>query len=310
MRVISLLPSATDIVASLGGLDQLVGVTHECDWPSVVASRARVTISAIDSSRSSGAIDAQVRQLSEAGQPLYAMKEGLIRDLRPDVILTQALCDVCAIHEGDVRALAAGLNPNPRVVTLSAETLDGVFDDVTRVGEAIDLAAEASELTSGLRAQLRDVHGTLKNAAAPRPRVAIVEWTDPLFTGGHWLPDMIHRAGGIDVIGKSAERSRVMTPEELHSADPEVIVFAPCGFGLERAAAEGTRVLQDPAWEWAAEKSVWAMDANAFASRPGPRLIEGVEILARMFNAALFSTLDSSHAVRLHSPDPAHVAIH
>jgi iron complex transport system substrate-binding protein len=310
VRVVSLLPSATEIVAALGGFEHLVGVTHECDWPSVVASRARVTTSVIDSSRSSAEIDGQVRQLSGGGEALYSMKERLISDLRPDVILTQALCDVCAIHEGDVRTLAASLGSKPRVVTLSAETLEGVFEDIARVGDAIDLAAEANELASGLRAQLRDVHLTLKNAAAPRPRVAVVEWTEPLFTGGHWIPDMIHRAGGIDPIGKPGERSRVMTLDDLRSADPEVIVFAPCGFGLERATAEATRTLQDPAWQWAAERSVWAIDANSFMSRPGPRLVEGVEILARMFNAALFSTLESSHAVRLHPPEPAHVALH
>jgi iron complex transport system substrate-binding protein len=234
----------------------------------------------------------------------------LIRDLRPDVILTQALCDVCAIHEEDVRALAASFEPHPQVVTLSAETLEGVFEDIARVGNAIDLAAEADELASGLRAQLRSVHRVLKEAAAPRPRVVVVEWTEPLFTGGHWIPDMIHRAGGVDPIGKSGERSRVTTVDELRRADPEIILFAPCGFGLERAASEAARVLREPSWQWAAPRSVWAIDANSYLSRPGPRLVEGVEILARMCNAALFSELDSSHAVRVHPTEPAHVTIH
>jgi iron complex transport system substrate-binding protein len=304
------LPSATDIVAMLGGVDHLVGVTHECDWPSVVSSRARVTASAIDSSRSAGEIDAHVRRMSGAGESLYSLDERVIGDLRPDLILTQALCDVCAIHESDVRKLAASLPSAPLVVALSAASLEGVFDDIRRVGDAIDLAAEATELMSGLRAQLRQIHLTLKQAAAPRPRIAVVEWTDPLFTGGHWIPDMIHRAGGIDAIARSGDRSRVATMEELQNANPDIVVFAPCGCGLARAAEETAQVLQDPTWDWITAKHVWAIDANSFVSRPGPRLVEGVEIFARMFNPSLFSKLDSSHAVRLHPPEPVHVAIH
>jgi iron complex transport system substrate-binding protein len=309
VRVVSLLPSATEIVAALGGLEHLVGVTHECDWPIVVRSRARVTRSAVDSSRPAIEIDAQVRRLHSAGTALYSMNEQLIGDLHPDVILTQALCDVCAVHEGDVRALAGSLSPAPLVIALSADTLEGVFDDIRRVGDALNLGDEARELSSGLRAQLRGVHLTLKTASAPRPRVAVIEWTDPLFTGGHWIPDMIHRAGGIHVIARPGDRSRILTLDELQNATPDVVVFAPCGYDITRAANEATLLLQDPTWDWITTKQVWAMDANAYASRPGPRLVEGVEILARMFNPSLFSAMDSSHAVRLLPPEPAHVAI-
>jgi iron complex transport system substrate-binding protein len=308
MRVVSLLPSATEIVAALGGLEQLVGVTHECDWPVVVRSRARVTKSSVDSSRTAAEIDAQVRGLSNEGRALYEMNDRLIRELNPEVILTQALCDVCAVREGDVRALAASLSPSPLVIALSADTLEGVFGDIKRVGDALDLADEADELMSGLRAQLRDIHLTLKNASAPRPRVAVVEWTDPLFTGGHWIPDMIHRAGGTDVIARPGDRSRVLTAEELHNANPDIVVFAPCGYDTARAATETNALLQDPSWQWIFTKQVWAIDANSFASRPGPRLVEGVEIFARIFNPSLFSALDGSHAARLLPPDSAHVA--
>lgn len=299
MRIVSLLPSATEIVGALGGLEHLVGVTHECDWPPVVASRARVTSCAVDSTRSPREIDTQVRELANAGTPLYALKERMIRDLHPDLILTQALCEVCAVNEGDVHKLAGSLLPVPTVLTLSATTLDGVLDDVRRVGAAMGLADEAEELVDGLHAQLLGVHTTLKAARAPRPRIAVVEWGDPIFTGGHWVPDMIHRAGGVDVVGKPGEHSRTITVAALRGAQPEILVIAPCGYGLARATTEARRLLASAEWEWARSLNVWALDANAFASRPGPRLVEGVEILARIFNPALFSPLDSSHAVRV-----------
>jgi iron complex transport system substrate-binding protein len=297
VRVVSLLPSATEIVASLGGIEHLVGVTHECDWPPVVSSRARVTSCSVDSHAAPAEIDAQVRALSHSGTPLYTLKERLIRDLRPNLILTQALCEVCAVHEGDVRALARDLPTAPEVITLSATTLDGVLEDVRRVGVAMSLESEAEELLDGLRAQMHDVHTTLRNSKAPRPRVAVVEWGDPIFTGGHWVPDMIHRAGGIDVIGKSGEHSRTIASSGLGGQRPEILVVAPCGYNLPRAVAEAKRLLALPGWEWARSLQVWAIDANSYASRPGPRLVEGIEILARIFNPQLFSPLDPSHAV-------------
>jgi iron complex transport system substrate-binding protein len=299
MRVVSLLPSATEIVGALGAIEHLVGVTHECDWPPVVASRARVTTSAVDSTKTPREIDAQVRELSHAGTSLYALKERCIRDLHPDLILTQALCDVCAVHEGDVRALAATLVPPPNVLTLSATTLDGVLDDVRRVAAALDVADESEELLDGLHARLRTVHETLKRAHAPRPRVAVVEWGEPVFTGGHWIPDMIRRAGGVDVVGKPGEHSRTIDVDALRDADPEIVIVAPCGYNLTRATAEARRLLALPEWQWAKSRSVWAIDANAFASRPGPRLVEGVEIFARIFNPGLFSALDPAHGNRL-----------
>ncbi len=300
MRVVSLLPSATEIVGALGAFEHLVGVTHECDWPPVVGSRARVTTCAIDSTASPAAIDAQVRALSHAGTPLYGLKERMIRGLHPDVILTQSLCEVCAVHEGDVRALATSLTPAPVVVTLGATSLGEVFDDIARVAAALGLADESEELLDGLRARLRRVHETLKAAQAPRPRAAVVEWGDPIFTGGHWIPEMIHKAGGIDVIGTAGEHSRTITLAELRAARPEILVVAPCGYSLPRAIDEARRLLALDGWEWAREIPVWAIDANSYASRPGPRLVEGTEILARIFNPSLFTPLDPSHAVRVH----------
>lgn len=299
MRVVSLLPSATEIVGALGAVEHLVGVTHECDWPPVVSSRARVTTSAVDSSRAAKDVDAQVRDVASGGTALFALRERVIRDLHPDLILTQGLCEVCAVHEGDVRALAASLRPAPGIVTLSASTLEGVLDDIRRVGDAIDRADEAEELLDGLHARLGVVHATLKTASAPRPRVAVVEWGDPLFTGGHWMPEMIRRAGGIDVIAEPGEHSRTTTAGELRDARPDVVIVAPCGYDLARASAEARGLMALPEWSWASSCAVWAVNANAIASRPGPRLVEGVEAFARIFNPALFSPLDPAHATRI-----------
>lgn len=296
LRVVSLLPSGTEIVGALGAIEELVGVTHECDWPSVVSSRARVTMSAVDSSRSPREIDTQVRELAASGTPLYTLRERVIRDLHPDVILTQALCEVCAVHENDVRALARTLPGRPRVITLSATTLDAVLDDVRAVADALDRLDEAEELLDGLRARLRGVHDTLKAARAPRPRVAVIEWGDPVFTGGHWIPDMIHRAGGVDAIGTPGAHSRTIDVSALRDARPDVLIVAPCGYGLGRASAEAERLLALDAWAWARALPVWAIDANAFASRPGPRLIEGVELFARVMHPALFSPIDPTRA--------------
>jgi iron complex transport system substrate-binding protein len=303
MRVVSLLPSATEMVAALGAMESLVGVTHECDYPPLVASRLRVTSTAVDVRGAAGAVDAQVRELTGAGTPLFTLLEERIRDLRPNLILTQALCEVCAVMEGDVRALASRLSPAPRVETLSATTLDGVFDDIRRVAAALGLPDEAEEWVLGARARMRRVHETLKAAKAPRPRVAVIEWGEPLYVAGHWMPEMIKRAGGIDALAKPGEHSVTVTLEQLRAADPEVIVIAPCGYDLPRAVQEGERLLALPDWQWARTRRIFALDANAFASRPGPRLVDGVEILAALFNPTLFPSVDHhAQALGRHLP--------
>ena len=281
MRVVSLLPAATEIVAALGALENLVGVTHECDFPGVVRSRARVTRSLVDAAADPARIDADVRRLAEAGEPLYALDEGTIAALRPDLILTQSVCDVCAVREDDVRALAGRLSPAPRVA------------------DALGLPDERDELLLGLRSRMRAVHGILKEHEAPRPRVAVIEWTDPLYAAGHWVPEMVRRAGGQDVVGVAGTRSSTLTRQALRASDPEVLVVAPCGYDVRRAAAEARALLGQEEWSWARDRRVWAMDSNALLSRPGPRLVDGIEVLARIFNPELFSELDEGHAVKI-----------
>ncbi len=302
MRVVTLLPSATEIVAALGALESLVGITHECDHPAQVASRLRVTSSHVDGAGAPGIVDTQVRTLVEAGTSLYTLDEPAIRSLRPDLIFTQALCDVCAVMETDVRALATRLAPEPRVVSLSATTLDGVFDDIASVARAMSLDDEGEELLAGLRARLLTVHTTLKAARAPRPRVVMIEWTDPIFIGGHWVPEMIRRAGGTDVLAANGDHSKVVAPEAVAEAQPDIVLVAPCGYDVERAGEEARRLLADGAVELPSHCSVWALDGNALTSRPGPRLVDGIEVMARIFNPSLFTPVDARYATCVNQP--------
>ena len=302
MRIISLLPSATEIVASLGGVGNLVGVTHACDYPQVIESRARVTSTAVDATATPAEIDAQVRSIMHQGFPLYTLDETMIRKLHPDLIFTQSLCDVCAVVETDVIALAQRLDPQPTVVSLSATSIEGVFADIARAAAAMGLSDEGDELLAGLRARVRVVHDTLKAAKAPRPRVAVIEWGDPIFAGGHWVPEMVHKAGGFDVLAKAGEHSQVVTLDSIIAADPDIVLVAPCGYALPEAVAEAERLLARPEWSFLHTRPVWALDANGLASRPGPRLVDGIEVMARIFNADLFSPLDHSHAVPVMRP--------
>ncbi|HVZ49956.1 MAG TPA: ABC transporter substrate-binding protein [Gemmatimonadaceae bacterium] len=296
MRVISLLPGVTDTIVALGGSPLLVGVSHSCDH-AAVARVPRVTAAAIDPAAPPGEIDAAVREMTAAGRPLHALNESAIDRLQPDLIFTQALCDVCAVSEAEVARVASGLRSHPRVVSLSGGTIDGLLDDVMTVGRATGLADEAEELVLGLRRRMRRVHDALKAARAPRPRVALLEWTDPLFASGHWVPEQVRRAGGTDVLAEPGAHSRAIPVRVLLEANPAVVLVAPCGFGVRRAAEDARRLLSAyPALERA---QVWALDANVLTSRPGPRVVDGIEIMAQILAPALFSPVPEALARRI-----------
>ncbi|GJG87906.1 cobalamin-binding protein [Gemmatimonadetes bacterium T265] len=303
MRVVSLLPAATEICAALGALDLVAGVTHECDFPPEAARLPRVTASAVPVHAPPGEVDAAVRDAAAAGAPVFTLDEGAIAALRPDVLLTQALCDVCAVSQDDVCAIAARLGdasgPAPAVVTLGGTTLAGVCDDVRRVAEALGRTAAGEALVDAFRARLAAVHEVLKAARAPRPRVAVVEWTDPVFLAGHWGPEMVRRAGGVDVLGTAGAHSTTVAHETLAAAEPELVVVAPCGYDLARACAEAAALAGDPRWAWLRGRAVWAVDANAYVSRPGPRLVDGVELFARIFHPRLFGAPEAERAARV-----------
>lgn len=280
MRIVSLLPAATEIVAALGARDQLVGISHECDFPLEVVHLPRVTASALDRHAASADIDAAVRALSVSGRPVFILDAADVVRLAPTVILTQSLCDVCAVSEGEVRDIAHLVSPAPTIVPLCGTTLKGVWDDIATVGVAIDRVDEATDLLSSIVRRMRTVHDTLAAAHAPRPRVAVIEWLEPIFAAGHWTPELVKRAGGIDVLATPGAHSVTVTMRQLRDAAPDLLLFAPCGFGVKRAAREATALLAQREWSWARELGAWAIDGNALTSRPGPRLATAVELIA------------------------------
>ncbi len=298
MRVISLLPAATDMVAAAGGASLLVGVTHECDIPPGAPPLSRVTATAVWDD-APGAVDEQVRTLSQEGAPLFTLDAERIRALACDLVITQALCEVCAVRETDVRALAATLSPPPAIVTLAGTTLDEMLADLERVAAAIGSRAEGVSTTAALRLRIRGVHDRLKAAAAPRPAVAVVEWCDPVYVAGHWVPDMVRRAGGRDVAAEGGQHSIVTTAGAIAAADPEVILVAPCGYDVGRASAAATTLLAQDDWHWARNRVVWALDANHLTSRPGPRLADGIETIAAILHPALFPAPSPDFARRI-----------
>jgi iron complex transport system substrate-binding protein len=280
MNIVSLLPSGTEIVAALGRSDQLVGVSHECDYPPRVSRLPRVTSTAIDHTADAATVDASVRTHVTDRHPLYTVNWDLVETLAPDIIVTQALCEVCAVSETECRLNAARLTPRPRIATLSASTLDGVMGDIQGVANTFGDHLSGETLTTALRDRMGAVHEMLAAARAPRPRVAVIEWTDPLFIAGHWVPQMVHRAGGRDVVGVPGAHSTVVSRNAIIAAQPDIVLVAPCGYDVHRAA----RVAREMSWGVA----TWAIDSNSLLSRPGPRLIDGVETLAAIFHPALF----------------------
>ena len=298
-RVVSLLPAATEIVAALGALDQLVGVSHECDHPAGVACLPRVTSSAVDRDAASSAIDAEVRALASTGAPVFTLDSALVAALEPDVLLTQSVCDVCALPASEVDRAVAALAVAPAIVSLGGTTLDGVWDDLRRVGDAIGRRERADALVASLAARMRRVHETLKAARAPRPRVAVIEWLDPLFVAGHWSPELVRRAGGIDVLAQPGAHSVQIDVAAARAAEPDVLLFAPCGFDVQRAARETAALLETDPWRWARDRSAWALDGNSLTSRPGPRLVDAIEVMAAILAPDLFDAPPSEYARRI-----------
>ena len=293
----SALPAATEIVLALGAEDSLVGISHQCRLCEEAAALPMVTRGNVDETLPAVRIHEHVAGFVESGRSLFALHADVIESLHPDVILTQALCDVCAVSEQDVRALASRLSPSPRVVTLNATTLDGVLDDIAAVGEALGLHGECDRLLASLRARMRRVHNTLAASHAPRPRVAVIEWTDPPFAAGHWVPEMVRRAGGADILAVPGQHSREVTWDMVADAAPAVVVLAPCGYDVERAASEGRALLGTHGWFQ--RRTVWALDAAGLVSQPGPRLVDGIETLAAIFNPGLFPPPRTARAIPL-----------
>jgi iron complex transport system substrate-binding protein len=280
VRIVSLLPAATEIVAALGALGRLVGVSHECDFPPQVRSLPRVTRSRIDPSLPSGAIDRAVAEARQNGVPTVDVDVELVAQLRPDVLIGQSLCEVCAIGEADLARVVTALIPIPWVVTLHAHTLTGVLEDIAKVGEVLELRDEAEELLAGLRYRLRRI-GAHHAAPLRKPRVLVLEWVDPPYVAGHWVPELVALAGGTDVAGAPGEPSRRRSWAELTALEPDLVVVALCGFDVARARVELDAVGEDTARALLG-RPVEFVDGSAYTSRPGPRLIDAAEILSRL----------------------------
>ena len=298
MRVAALLPAATDIVIALGAGDQLVAVTHACTLPSALSGVPRVTRSRVVGT-AAREVDAQVSELSSAGAPMFDLDEAALAAARPDVILTQAVCDVCAVREEDARAVASRLRPEPVVATLGARTVDGVLEDCMTVARTLDIPDEGEELVAGLRSRMNVIHRSLKAARADRPGVLVLEWTNPPFSAGHWVPDMVRRAGGTELFGQSGQLSRRLELKELMGRHPSVLVVAPCGYGLADTVRETEALISSEPGAWMRSKRVWALDANRLTSSPGPTVVRGIEVLARIFHPALFGAPSPKDALQL-----------
>ena len=276
-RVVSLLPAATEIVWALGAGDRLVGVSHECDYPEAVRGLPRVTRTSLQPAGSSAEIDAAVAQAARNGVPPITVDRSLLRQLRPSVVIGQAVCDVCAVGMSDLAGAVSGITPRPATVTLHAHTLSGVFDDIRRVGAALDLVSEADELITGLQSRL----DRLSQPEKTRPRVLVLEWLDPPYVAGHWVPELVAAAGGEDVAARPGTKSVPRPWQELRALAPDLVVVAPCGFDVPRAQRELAAVT-DPDAVALLTRRIRFVDGNAYTSRPGPRLVDAAEQLASL----------------------------
>ena len=282
MRIASLVPSSTEMLYALGLGDQVVAVTHECDHPTAAAAKPHLTRSVIPEGLDAAGIDRAVRERTQAGRPLYELDERALAELEPDLVVTQAVCEVCAVSFEDVLAAAARLPSPARVLSLDPTTLGEVLADLPRLAEAAGVPSAGARLADEAARRIDAVTSAVEGA--PRPRVVALEWLDPVFVGGHWVPQMIELAGGEDVLGLPGEKSRTATWEEVTAGAPDIVVSMPCGYGAEQAAAETEGAMDDLRQLGAA---IVAVDASSFFSRPGPRLVEGIELLGHVLHPDL-----------------------
>lgn len=302
MRIVSLLPSTTEIAFALGLGEAVVAVTHECDYPPEARGRPVITGSALDHAEaSSEEIDAAVRSQLRDDLSIYHLDHDMLRELAPDLILTQALCEVCAVSFGDVERAVAASGGAPQVLSLEPTSLDGILGSILAVGNATGARARAEELVAELRARVEAV-GARAASAPYRPRVACLEWFDPLYGPGHWLPELVELAGGRPGLGTAGEVSRRVSWGDVIAFAPEVIVLTPCGFDLSRAVAEAEAILPRRTG-WSALPAVrngrvYAVDGNAYFSRPGPRIVDSLELLARLIHPELFPGWGPPEAAR------------
>jgi iron complex transport system substrate-binding protein len=308
MRICSLLPSATEVIALLGLSDALVGISHECDYPPSIKS-VPVMVEPVIAPHglASADIDRQVGQLVAAGQRLYRLKDHLLRQSQPDLILSQDLCHVCAVTPDQLHEALCAMPRQPTVLTLNPNTVDDVIDDVVRIGDAAGRPAEGHRLAKQLRDRLVAIRTRVQDISN-RPRVVCIEWLSPLYVAGHWVPEMVQLAGGQDVLAQPGSPSRVVTWDEVQAAAPDVLIVMPCGFSVAQTQTELFRMRQQPG-QWSLSSNlaqrIFLVDASSYFSRPGPRLIDGIELLAAILHPSDHEHIHESMACRL-GPLPIH----
>jgi len=284
VRIVSLVPHATELLFALGLGDQVVGVTHECDHPTEALDRRHVTRDVLPPGLSPAEIDAAVRERTEHGEAIYELDEDALADLEPDLIVTQALCPVCAVSYDDVRAIAERLPNQPRVIALDPKTFGETLGDIKTIAQATGAQAAALLLVASTSKRIAAVQDALAGPIE-RPRVACLEWLDPVYVAGHWTPQLVEFAGGEDVLGFPGENSQQCTWDAVTAASPDVVVVMPCGYDAEIAHREAEMHRDELAAIGAGE--IVAVDAAAYFSRPGPRIIDGLELLAHILHPEL-----------------------
>lgn len=282
MRIVSLLPSATEILFAIGAGDDVVGVTHECDYPSEALRLPKLTSSALPAAGRSAEIDRHVRANLHAGSSLYHLDAELLERLAPDLIVTQELCEVCAVSYAVVDRAAKRLRGDPRIVSLEPSSLDDVLANIAFLGEITDRADGARSLIAALRRRLDELRSRSAHSQV-RPRTLVLEWTDPPMSGGHWTPELVELAGGTPILANPGANSQRLEWNAIASADPDVVVVAPCGFDLAKTRAAIEELEAVPQWTGLRarrEDAVFLMDGSAYVNRPGPRLVDSAEIIA------------------------------
>ncbi|MDZ4277684.1 MAG: cobalamin-binding protein [Dehalococcoidia bacterium] len=298
MRIVSLLPSATEIVYALGMDAELVGVTHECDYPPEARSKPHVTRNLLPPGLPSALIDQAVRESRRDVHTIYALDSEQLVTLSPDVVLTQTLCEVCAVSRSAVDSAVCSMPRQATVLSLDPHTLDEMLESVLDAGQALGAPARATEFVAGLRHRIDRVRASVSRVAA-RPRVFCCEWLDPVYRSGHWVPEQVRLAAGDDGLGLEREPSRRVAWDGVLDYAPEVVVLMPCGYGAHAAAERIDELANRPGWAGlpaVRQGRVFAVDGSAYFSRPGPRLVDGLELLARILHPETFSTLGPAGA--------------
>lgn len=291
-RIVSLLPGATEIICALGLQNQLVGRSHECDFPEDVKKLPAVTKTKINPAETSKAIDKSVNELVKQGLSIFEVDGEKLRELKPDIIITQTQCALCAVPEQEIEsAVAEYLDYNPKIISLKTKGLDDIFVDIYKIGEALEVKTNAEILVKKLSSHLEDIRA-LTHPLANHPVVVCIEWLDPLISAGNWVPEMVEIAGGFPALTNAGERSIGMPYYDLVETDPDYIIIIPCGFSVSQSLAEMNLLKNKPGWntlQAVRKNKVFIADGNHFFNRPGPRIVQSTEILAEIIHPDIFS---------------------